>query len=63
MFSSDLQIDADYNLDTGWEIVLRLDADSSEGIWSNISDALLPNIVGLPIATVLIAERDQKAVV
>lgn len=61
MFCSNLILDADHSPDSGWEVVLRFDADSMEGAWSDLTDAELPNIVGPHIAAALIAERDTHA--
>lgn len=60
MFCSELVIDADYG-ENSWEIVLRYDAESNEGAWSDMSDADLPAVVGPNIAALLIQERDTKA--
>lgn len=57
-FCSELKLDADYGAH-GWEIVLRFDAESMEGAYTDLTDEQLPGIVGEPIAAALIAERER----
>lgn len=58
-FSSGVIIDADYS-DHGWEIVVRLYADSAEQIWTGVNDAGLKFCVGHVLAGILISERDRS---
>lgn len=62
MFSTEVIIDADLS-ETGWEIVVRLDAESVEAAWSDLSDAQLQSVsaaIGRTVVDSIIAVHDEN---